>query len=325
MFKIINYHLCNSYSTRMSYELLKEMCTIHAPSGNEVAMKEYLLNYIKKNSKNWKTKPRIIAGKELQDCIILVFGKPRTAMFAHMDSIGFTVRYNKGLVKIGGPRVESGYALVGEDSQGPIECKLKVEEHTGGPVKLSYVAKREIERGTALTFKPNWREDKDFVQCCYMDNRLGIYNALKVAETLKDGIICFSCWEESCGGSVQFLIKYIYEKYKILQCLISDITWITEGVGHGLGCVISMRDSGLPRRSYVNRVIDIAKKAKIPYQLEVESSGGSDGNIIHSSPYPIDWCFVGAPEANVHTPDEKVHKKDIEGMISLYKELMKKL
>ena len=30
-------------------------------------------------------------------------------------------------------------------------------------------------------------------------------------------------------------------------------------------------------------------------------------------------------EDNVHSPDEKVHKKDIQSMLDLYKELMKKL
>ena len=72
-------------------------------------------------------------------------------------------------------------------------------------------------------------------------------------------------------------------------------------------------------------IIEIAKNSDIPYQLEVESSGGSDGNEIQSSPYPIDWCFIGAAEQNVHSPDEKVHKKDIKAMVSLYKLLMDKL
>ena len=42
---------------KSEFELLKEMCFMHAPSGNEVGMKMFLLNYIKENSKNWKHKP----------------------------------------------------------------------------------------------------------------------------------------------------------------------------------------------------------------------------------------------------------------------------
>jgi putative aminopeptidase FrvX len=109
------------------------------------------------------------------------------------------------------------------------------------------------------------------------------------------------------------------------QALISDITWITDGVKHGNGCVISIRDSGIPRRSYVNKIIIIAKKSNIPFQLEVENSGGSDGNQLQISSYPWDWCFVGAPEDNVHSPNEKVYKKDIDSMVKLYKELLEKL
>jgi di/tripeptidase len=53
--------------------------------------------------------------------------------------------------------------------------------------------------------------------------------------------------------------------------------------------------------------------------------GSSDGRELQTSPYPFDWCFVGAPQQNPHSPDEKVHKHDIKTMISLYETLMKEL
>lgn len=304
----------------MNLSLLKTMCAIHSPSGNEVAMKDFLLNYIKSEQKNWKHKPKIIHGKGFQDNIMLVFGKPRTAIFAHTDSIGFTVRYGKQLVKIGGPQIIKGMELVGTDDKGKCEATLTVVKD-----KLEYKAKRNFETGTELVFKANWREDKDYVQCCYMDNRLGCFSALKVAETLKDGVIVFSTWEEHGGGSVSYLQKYLADNYKLSQALISDISWISDGVFPAKGPVISMRDSMIPRRSYVNRIIDIAKKHKLPFQLEVEGSGGSDAKELQMAENVWDWCFVGAAEQYVHTPDEKVHKKDIEGMIELYKALMKDL
>lgn len=306
----------------MDFNLLKDMQSIHAPSGDESKMKDFLIKYVENNKKKWKVKPELIHGEDFQDCLILRFGKPRTAIFAHLDSIGFTVRYGKELVKLGGPKISSGIKLVGKDSNGEIETEVLFNEETK---KISYVLNRDIDRGTNLTFKPNWREDDDFIQNCYMDNRLGVWNALKVAETLEDGVIVFSCWEETGGGSVGYLGKYIYEKWGIRQALISDITWVTEGVPHGKGVAISMRDSGIPRKSYVRKIIDIATKSKSNFQLEVEDAGGSDGNGLQKSSYPFDWCFVGAPEDNVHTPDEKVHKGDINEMVKLYKVLMKEL
>lgn len=304
----------------MDLSLLKAMCAIHAPSGNEVAMKEFIMAYVKKEQKNWKHQPKIIHGKGFQDNIMLVFGKPRTAIFAHMDSIGFTVRYGKQLVKIGGPRLEKGYELVGKDSKGKCEAILDLTKES-----ITYRAKRDFDTGTELVFKANWRENKDYVQCCYMDNRLGCYSALKVAETLKDGVIVFSTWEEHGGGSVSYLQKYLANKYAISQALISDISWISDGVFPAKGPVISLRDSLIPRRSYINTVISIANKHKLSYQLEVEGAGGSDAKELQMAEHAWDWCFIGAAEQFVHTPNEKVHKKDIEGMIALYKVLMKEL
>ena len=71
--------------------------------------------------------------------------------------------------------------------------------------------------------------------------------------------------------------------------------------------------------------LNLADESGIPYQIEVESAGGSDGNQLQKSSFPFDWCFVGAPEDHVHSPDEKVHKKDIEAMVQLYTYLMKHL
>jgi len=306
-------------------KLLKQLCEIHAPAGSEYKMTDFLLDYIKNNQRSWKNQPEIISGDNFQDCIVLVFGKPTTAIFAHMDSVGYTVGYKNNLIKIGGPSAKKGAKLVGEDSKGKVDCTLLAEEDEHQFLTFTADFDREIDRGTTLTFKPDFREDDDFVQCSYMDDRLGMWNAIKVAESLENGVVSFSTWEEHGGGSVGYLAKYLYEQLNVKQALISDITWVTEGIQHNKGVAISMRDSGIPRRTYLNRIIDLAKESKIPFQLEVESAGGSDGNSLQRSPYPFDWCFIGAPEDNVHTPDEKVHKNDIKAMVDIYQYLMKHL
>jgi putative aminopeptidase FrvX len=306
-------------------KLLKELIEVRGASGDESLVKEFVLNYVKSEMSKWKVIPEIVEGKGFQDAIILVFGQPRTAIFAHMDSIGFTVGYGKNLIKIGGPRTEDGMLLVGSDSQGEIEAELLVIEDGEGNKELQYVFEREIERGTNLTFKPDFRLSDDFVQSPYLDNRLGMWSALKVAETLEHGAIVFSTYEEHGGNAVGFCGRFLWEKYALNQALISDITWVTHGVEHGKGVAISMRDSGLPRKVYLNRIIEIAKKSGIDFQLEVESAGGSDGTMLQKTDLPFDWCFIGAPEDNVHTPDEKVAKYDIMCMVELYKILMLEL
>lgn len=305
-------------------ELLKQLVEVRAASSDEGRMKDFLLNYVNEHSKNWKVQPKIHEGRKFQDCIVLVFGKPTTAIYAHMDSIGFSVGYEKELIKIGGPRAIDGMQLVGSDSKGEIETELMLIE-TEEETSMQYVFDREIDRGTILTFKPNFRETNEHIQSPYMDNRLGVWNALQVAETLENGAIVFGTYEEHGGNTVAHCARFLMEEYEVFQALISDITWVTNGVTHGGGVAISMRDSGLPRRSYLDRIIELAKASKVDFQLEVESAGGSDGGVLQKSSLPIDWCFIGAAEDNVHTPDEKVFKSDIHSMVELYKYLMANL
>ena len=304
-----------------STDLLKKLCEVPAPSGDEGLMKDFVLQYIRTEKKKWKAKPEIFHGDEFQDCVVLKFGKPRTAIFAHMDTIGFTVRYFNQLVPIGSPGAEAGTRLIGKDNLGPIECELEFDTENHATYKFG----RNIERGTFLTYKIEFTQTKSHIQSPYLDNRLGVYNALKIAEDLEDGVICFSCWEEHGGGSVPYLAKFIYEKWKIKQALISDITWATDGVDLGKGVVISLRDRNIPRRIYLEKIMGIAKKNKINFQLEVEGIGSSDGRELQTSPYPFDWCFIGAPQQNPHTPKERVHQQDIDSMIELYRVLMREL
>lgn len=306
-------------------ELLEKLVEVRAASSDEGVMKDFLLKYIGENQGNWNCQPEIVQGKGFQDCLILVFGHPTTAIYAHMDSIGFSTGYNKELIKVGGPRLIDGMQLVGSDSKGEIETELMIIENEDGSKSIQYVFDREIDRGTLLTFKPNFRETSEYVQTPYLDNRLGMWVALKAAEEMECGAIVFSTYEEHGGNSVGFCAKYLMDNYGVYQALISDITWVTSGVKHGGGVAISMRDKGLPRRSFLNKIICFAKESGVDFQLEVESDGGSDGGVLQNSDLPIDWCFIGAPEDNVHSPDEKVFKSDIESMLRMYKFLMNRL
>jgi putative aminopeptidase FrvX len=305
----------------MDVKLLRQLCEIHAPSGNESGMTKFILNYVNRRSRGWKSRPEVIHGDAFQDCIILKFGTPRTAVFAHMDSVGFTVRYFDQLVPIGSPEAPAGTRLIGEDSLGPVECELQYD-HEG---RAAYRFGRVIERGTDLTYKVSFRSTGDFIESASLDNRVGVYVALKLAETLGDGVICFSCGEEHGGGTVPFLIRHVYESWGVRQALIADVTWSTDGVHPGDGPVISLRDRHIPRKSYINWISSLAAKSGISHQHEVEGAGSSDGRELQASPYPIDWCFVGVSQEHPHSPAERVHKGDVDQMVSLYEYLMNHL
>lgn len=299
---------------------LIELLHIQSVSGAEGDIKTYLLSYVNKRKHQWKVTPEIYENSQLHDCLLLKFGNPSTAVFAHMDTIGFMTRYENQLIPIGGPEIQEGTILVGKDKLGPIRCSLNIKND-----QLFHDFARPIERGTRLSFEQSVRDDGEFITAAYLDNRLGVYNALRQCETLENGWIVFSTYEEHGGGSMPFLLKFIQETAPIQYALISDITWITDGILPRGGVAISIRDKFIPRKNFIDKIISLATQSGIPYQLEVEGAGGSDGREVQFSPYAIDWCFIGAPEDNVHTPNEKVALSDLESMIAMYQYLLANL
>lgn len=303
-------------------QLLRDLCAVPAPSGSEGPLTAFVLDYVRRWSPGWLVQPQVLAGAGWQDCVVLVFGaEPRTAVFAHLDSIGYTVRYGRELIPIGGPAGRPGDELVGHDARGPFRCRLRFDDD-GAP---RYEALRDLARGTTLTYAPDFRETPDAIQSPYLDNRLGVWTALRLAETLESGVLVFGTYEEHGGGAVAFIADYLWRTFGLRQALIADITWVTEGVLAGQGAAISLRDRFIPRRAFLDRIIAIAERSGVPFQLEVEGAGGSDGAELQRAPGPWDWCFVGAPETDAHTPDERVMKADIDSMLALYRVLLAEL
>jgi len=320
----------------MDLELLETIAAIPSTAGDEGKMRDFLVNYFATNAKSFQTTPQVFSGPGFQDMVIAVFGEPRTAIFAHTDTVAFTAGYKKELMKIGNPKAKDGTTLVGRDSKGEIKCTLATEKSeakgkkkkkskSGEEQKRIYQFSRTIDPGTILTYAPGFKETKDFVKSPYMDNRLGVWNALQQARWIKNGALVFSTYEEHGGGGAQFAGRFLQENFSVQQALISDVTLVSDSIKHKKGVVISLRDRGIPRRSYINHIISIAKKHQVRFQLEVEKSGGSDGNALQDSSYIWDWCFIGPPEDNYHQPGEKVSKNDIESMVTLYRMLLEEL
>ncbi len=328
----------------MNYDLLKELCAITGTAGDEGRVRDFIVDYFTKNASSFAAAPQLFSGPGFQDQVIAVFGQPRTAVFAHMDTVGFTVAYDRELFKIGNPKAKTGAILVGHDDRGEVRCKLEVHnkdedkkaDKTKNMVKptpkpgddertFHYECDRKVALGTNLTYAPDWNETKQYVNTAYLDNRLGVWNALQLAHTIEHGALVFGTYEEHGGGGAQFAGRFLQENFGVRQALISDVTLVSEHIKHRRGVAISMRDRGIPRRSYVERIIALAREHGVNFQLEVEKAGGSDGNSLQDSSYPWDWCFIGPPEGNYHSPGEKVHKSDIEAMRKLYDILLEHL
>ena len=299
---------------KLDYSLLRKLLVVKSPSGEEAEMKKTIKELIGSDLLNtWE----IIEGSEIQDCLILRKGEPKVAFIAHMDTIGFTARYENQLVPIGSPEVGNSPVITGSDSLGHIQCKV-TQQYDG---RLYHNFGRPIDRGTSLVFKPEITETAQTIQAPYLDDRVGIFLLLKLAQEINDGFLVFSCWEESGGGSVSYLARIMYEIHHINQVVVADVTWVTDGIFPGKGAVISLRDRNLPRKSFVDRIRLLIDSKGIEHQLEVEGEGSSDGGELQRSPYPINWVFIGPPVENTHSSHEKVHKKDIISSFNIYRTL----
>ncbi|MFO7865005.1 MAG: hypothetical protein R6U85_13485 [Salinivirgaceae bacterium] len=300
-------------------ELLQNLCQIHAPAGEEYNVRDFIIDFFTSHE-NWKQKPELFYGKGYQDCLLVKFGTPTKAFMAHMDNIGFTAGYENELIPIGSPAHNDESIIRNEQNQ-------FVDIYYDNNHK-TWVLKNDITLtpGESWSWKPHFTQKENYIETPFLDNRLSIYTLLKMAPELENTVLAFSTYEETPhGGKAAMLARILFEKWQIDQIIITDITWETAYVKTGKGVVVSSRDIGIPRKKFKDHICKLLTTAGIAYQTEIEKSGGSDGTSISSSPYPIDWLFIGAPEINPHGYTEKVHMNDIESMIKTYKLLSKKL
>ena len=137
--------------------------------------------------------------------------------------------------------------------------------------------------------------------------------------------MAFTVCEEQSGRGALIAARWLWDTLHITRVLISDITWHTEHIHRGKGPAISLRDQYVPRQRFLDEIVALAGESGLPFQLEIESSGSSDGGAVERSGLPIDWCFIGAPEEAPHTPEEIINLSDLERMAALYGYLLDRL
>ena len=204
------------------------------PSGNEGAMTEFLLAYNPRARHRWKHQPAVFPAKTFRiACPYWYLESHEQPSLPILIRIGFTVRYNRQLVRIG-----SSYILKAE-----IDWS---DTMTGGaiPVRLGLTMKKSLapcsNTRTGPRYRPDVQTEMDRRRITWpmllrMDNRLGVWNALRLCETLgawSRGIFVLgrTRWRKCCISPV-----FLWERYGIRQALISDVTWVTEGVPAGKG------------------------------------------------------------------------------------------
>ena len=298
--------MTSDYLPDSSLDLLWELFGQDSPSGDEGPLADRLEAWLAHSVPD-------AAVERLGDSLIVRRGvQPSIALFAHLDTTGWTLGYDKQLIHIGGPDGKPGDSIrpVGQRDTGNRLARRK-----DGSWKVA--GKTEAKLGSRWVYAAVPALDGDEIVGPYLDNRIGVWAALQTLTRCPKIAVAFTVQEETRGIGAQTCARRLFDTHGIRQALVADLTWDTKHVKRGQGAAISLRDSSLPRQRFLNGVLTLAESSGIPFQSEVESSGGSDGAGIDRSGVPVDWVFVGAPEKAPHTARERAHVGDLQGMAAM--------
>jgi putative aminopeptidase FrvX len=294
-------------------ELLTQLQSIPGPSGDEGR----IADFVEKHCAGITG----VTVRRVHDLVLATRGEPKVAVFAHIDTIGFTQAYDRLLFPLGGPKVEGGERIRSVD--GKHQGRINVRQHDGNTEWRLTGAKGEP--GMRWVYAAPLKVKRDQVSGPYLDNRAGVWNALRVLERCDNVAVVFTPNEEHTGRGALLGARMVYNDLGITRALISDITWHTKWVKQGKGPAISLRDRVAPRQRFLDEVIALAEESGLPFQREVEKDGGSDGSLIERSTFPIDWVFIGAPQKRTHTPRESCRISDLWATVELYCALIPRL
>jgi len=287
------------------FGLLASLLAIDSPSGDEGRISNLLISFLA------ACDPAIKVTRVGHSIVAQRGSHPSVALFAHIDTTGFTVGYESDLIPIGSPDLADNDKL---RSLGKPSEVFGVEISADGcKVKDNAI----LTPGSRLVFAAQPVVEGDILTAPYLDNRAGVWAALQALIRCENLVVAFTAGEELSGHGARVCARHVFEELHIAQALIADITWDTKYVHVGSGPAVSLRDATVPNRSYLDRVVETASKSGIKHQLEIESDGGSDGGHIERGAYPIDWTFVGAPEKFPHSSHEQVSFEDLRQMANL--------
>lgn len=163
-----------------------------------------------------------------------------------------------------------------------------------------------------------------------IDNRIGSYIIGQVMKRIAAGkkkpaftLICLNAVQEEIGGNGAMMATY---RLKPDVCVCLDVTHATDTPGIdpakfgsvklGLGPTVSHGTANHP--IVVQRLIDVADKAKLPIQHEASSRfTGTDTDKIFHSREGIPSALVSLPLRCMHSVVETAHLDDIQHTIDL--------
>ncbi|CAM3357416.1 M42 family metallopeptidase [Deinococcus deserti] len=281
--------------------------------------------------------------------------RQRVMISAHMDEIGFLVRFvdDKGFLRV--------QALGGFDARNLFARNVTV--HTRGgklsgilqpgtkPVHVasaeerkkipeireffidlgldSEEARRQVRIGDMVTLEQSARQVGRLITGKAMDDRASVFMLLEVlrhlkGQSLKHDLYAVFSVQEEVGLRGAITAAYGVEPTIGIGL---DVTLAIDGVGGspedavtrlGDGIGIKVFDSSMiSTRWLVDEFYDLAESRGIKSQLEVLSMGGTDGGAIQRSRAGVPTLTLSIPTRYIHTVVESVHEQDVRAGVDL--------
>jgi len=112
-------------------------------------------------------------------------------------------------------------------------------------------------------------------------------------------------------------------------CIAGDTPGMSEDQSSaklGDGVAVCIYDASLiPHVKLRDFVLETAREAKIPFQLEFSEGGGTDGGRIHLHAQGVPSIVLSVPTRYIHSHNGIINRKDYEATVNLVLALIKKL
>ncbi len=333
---------------QFNFELVKRLSEATGIAGREDAVREIVLAEMRPLVDELTVDPlgSVIGTKKGS-------GGPRVMLAAHMDEIGFMVKFidDCGFVRlqtVGGfdarvlpaqrvrVHTEEGETLLGVLQPGtkPIHLLAK-DEITVPKLEEFYVdlglgadeVRRKVHIGDMVTLDRTLERAGQMITGKALDDRVSVFMMLEVLRALgphEVDVVAVATTQEEVGlRGAQTAAFGVNPDIGI--ALDVTVAADTPGVGAidqvtklGLGVAIKMFDSShIPNYKLVRHFRSIAEKHGIPHQLELLPCGGTDGSALQRARAGAPAITISTPTRYLHTVNEMAHIDDIMAGIQL--------
>jgi putative aminopeptidase FrvX len=331
----------------MNIALLKKLVEAHGTSGYEDKIREIVIEELKGVGEISVDKMGSV------HCVVNKGGGKKVMIAAHMDEIGFVVKFidNNGFIRlnpVGGwdARQMASQRVFVHTREGSLpgvlmagvkpKHMLSADEASKAPgietffVDLGFSGedvKKKVRIGDMVTMNRDMQEMGNLLTCKSMDDRLAVFvmiEAVKKAKNLNCEVHAVATVQEEIGlrGAAAAGAAIAPDVCIALDVtLANDIPGIPEEfhvTKLGKGTAIKVMDSSLIcHPKVVQHFVDLAESNSIKYQMEVLPAGGTDAGAVQRLHGGIPSFTLSIPTRYIHTVNESVNREDVEASINL--------